>query len=123
MMPIDLSERFARTVAAQDAEALRELLEPKVRFRALTPSRYWESDDADAAVDVMLGTWFSSDCSITRILRVDHARVGRVDRVGYRFQVKCPDGDFIVEQQAYLRTESDKISSLRILCSGFVHDE
>ena len=36
-MPTDLGERFARTVAAQDAGALKELLAPQVNFRALTP--------------------------------------------------------------------------------------
>jgi hypothetical protein len=123
-MPTDLGERFVRSVAAQDAESLRELLAPKVSFRALTPGRYWEIDDADPVVDeVILGTWFSPDRSIARILGIDSATAGAVVRVGYRFQAKLPDGDFIVEQQAYLKAENDKISWLRILCSGFVHDE
>ena len=111
-------------MAAQDAAALKQLLAPRVSFRALTPGRCWESDDADAVVDeVILGTWFSPERSITRILKVDCATVGTVDRVGYRFQARLPDGDFIIEQQAYLRAENDKISWLRILCSGFVRDE
>ncbi|MGH9078827.1 MAG: hypothetical protein ACRDYE_01890 [Acidimicrobiales bacterium] len=123
-MSVDLGERFARTVAAQDADALKELLAPNVSFRALTPGRCWESHDAAAVVDdVILGTWFSPEHSITRILKVDCTTVGIVDRVGYRFRATLPDGDFIVEQQAYLRAENDKISWLRILCSGFVHDE
>lgn len=128
-MPIDLGERFARTVAAQDAGALKNLLAPKVSFRALTPGRYWESDDADVVVnDVILGTWFSAERSITRILTLDCAtlshvsHVDRVDRVGYRLQAKLPDGDYIIEQQAYLRAENDTITWLQILCSGFVHD-
>lgn len=123
-MPTDLGERFARTVAAQDAAALKELLAPRVSFRALTPGRCWESDDADTVVDeVILGSWFSPECSITRILKVDCATVGSVGRVGYRLQAKLPDGDFIVEQQAYLRVENDKISWLRILCSGFLREK
>jgi hypothetical protein len=124
MMPTDLGQRFARTVAAQDPDALKELFAPRVSFRALTPGRYWESDDADAVVDdVILGTWFSPEHAITRILQIDRATVGTVERVGYRFRLSLPDGGFIVEQQAYLRFENDKISWLRILCSGFVHDE
>ena len=123
-MPTNLGERFARTVAAQDAGALKELLSPNVSFRALTPGRCWESDDADAVVEeVIFGTWFSAERSITRILMVDCARVGNVDRVSYRFRATLPDGEFIIEQQAYLRAENDKITCLRILCSGFVHDE
>ncbi len=38
-------------MAAQDAAALKELFAPRVNFRALTPGRVWESDDADAVVD------------------------------------------------------------------------
>jgi hypothetical protein len=123
-MPTDLGERFANTVAAKDAAALKELLKPRVNFRALTPGGYWERDDADAVVDdVILGTWFSPERSITRILKVSCATVGTVDCVGYRFQAKLPDGDFIIEQQAYFEAENDKMSWLRILCSGFVHDD
>ncbi|MGH3472814.1 MAG: hypothetical protein ACRDPG_12335 [Nocardioidaceae bacterium] len=123
-MPIDLGERFARTVAAQDVDALKALLAPKVSFRALTPGEYWESGDVDVVVSkVILGTWFSPERSITQILWVDCATVGPLDRVGYRFQAKLPDGDFVIEQQAYFRAENDRISWLRILCSGFVRDE
>jgi len=123
-MSTDLGEQFARTLATQDADGLKHLLAPKVNFRALTPGRCWESDDAEAVVDdVILGSWFSPECSITRIVQLDHATLGIVERVGYRFQAKLPDGEFIIEQQAYLRAETDKISWLRILCSGFLHKE
>ncbi len=65
----------------------RSCWRPEVSFRALTPGRCWESDDADAVVDdVILGTWFSPERSITRILKIDCSTVGTVDRVGYRFQ-------------------------------------
>lgn len=122
-MPHDLGKRFARSVAAQDADTLKELLAPNVSFRALTPGRCWEGDRADAVVDhVILGTWFTAERKITRILNLDRAPVGDLERVGYRFQVMFPDGEFIIEQQAYLRAENDKISWLHILCSGFVHD-
>jgi hypothetical protein len=124
MMSTDLGERFARSLAEQDAHALKKLLAPKVNFRALTPGRCWESDDADAVVDdVILGSWFSPECSITGIVQLDSATLGFVDRVGYRFRATLPDGGFIIEQQAYLRAESDKISWLRILCSGFLHED
>lgn len=124
MKPVDLGEQFARSVAAQDANALKELLAPKVSFRALTPGKCWESDGADSVVnEVILGTWFPPDRSITRIVGVDSGSIGDVHHVGYRFQAKLPDGDFIIEQQAYLRADGDRISWLRILCSGFVRDD
>jgi hypothetical protein len=122
-MPTELGERLARTIASRDADALKALFEPNVRFRALTPGTAWESEVADAVVeDIILGTWFSPERSVTEILAVDCAKIGSVDRVGYRFAVRFPDGDFIIEQQAYFKCEDVKISWLQILCSGFVRN-
>jgi hypothetical protein len=39
--------------------------------------------------------------------------------VGYRLTVKNPDGDFVVEQQAYIGTRDDRIGWMRVVCSGF----
>ena len=128
-MPIDLGERFARTVAAQDADALKNLLAPKVSFRALTPGRYWESDDADAVVDdVILGTWFSPERSITRILTLDCAtlsRVGHVDRVD-RSATGCrqsfPTATTSSSSRRTSGPRTTRSRGCRFLCSGFVHD-
>lgn len=123
-MPTNLGERFANAIAAKDAVALRALLAPDVNFRAVTPGKFWERDDAEAVVDdVILGKWFSPERSITAILRVDCDTVGTVDHVAYRFRTRRPDGDFVIEQQAYLEAEDNRISRLEILCSGFVRDE
>jgi|KBSMisStaDraftv2_1062788.scaffolds.fasta_scaffold105233_1 hypothetical protein len=120
-IPTDLGERFAYAIAAQDAVALKALLAPDVIFRALTPGKSWESEGADAVVDdVILGKWFPPERSITAILRVDRGAVGAVGHVAYRFRARRPDGDFIIEQQAYLETDDDRICWLQILCSGFV---
>ena len=40
-------------------------------------------------------------------------------RVGYRFRVRNPDGDVLVEQQAYLSERDGRISWMRALCSGY----
>ena len=69
-MPTNLGERFANAIAAKDAVALRALLSPAVNFRAVTPGKFWEGDNANAVVDdVILGKWFSPERSITAILR------------------------------------------------------
>jgi hypothetical protein len=121
MMTADPASQLARMIALQEAAALKALLAPGVAFRALTPGRSWESDDADEVVDgIILGTWFPPGRRITRILHSDRAVLGPQERVGYRFQAELPDGTHVVEQQAYLRTEGGRISSLRILCSGFL---
>src|SRR5829696_3014580 len=115
-MKTELGERFVRALAAQDGEGLKRLLAPSVSFRAMTPGRFWETDDAATVVDeVILGTWFRPGRSITEVLAIDCTDVGPLDRVGYRFRAELPDGEFIVEQQAYLQTEDDRITSLRIM--------
>jgi hypothetical protein len=121
-MVTGLAKRFAHTVA-RDGDALRELMAPKVSFHALTPDRCRENADADVLVDeVILGTRFSPECSITRPLGVDAATVGAVDGVGDRFEATLPDDDFVVRHQANLEAENDKIAWLHILCWGFLGD-
>ena len=61
-----------------------------------------EQDHIDALVDVSSGT-----------------PVEDTQHVGYRFAITNPDGEHTVEQQAYYRTEDDRISYLRIVCSGY----
>jgi len=123
-MTTDLGERFAYAIAAQDAAALKALLAPNVSFRALTPGKFWDGEDADQVIDgVILGKWFPPERSITAIVSVARGTVGAVDHVAYRFRARLPDGDFVIEQQAYLKTEGDRICWLQILCSGFVRDE
>lgn len=119
-MTLGTGERFARALADKDAAQLKALLRPDVDFRAMTPGKFWEGTDADTLVDeTMLGTWFDPERQITEILAIETDSVGSLDRVGYRFKVRRPDGEFIVEQQAYLETQGDKISWLRIMCTGF----
>jgi hypothetical protein len=116
-----VGEQFVQALAGKDATALKAVLQDDVDFRAMTPGKFWESTDVDVIVDeTILGTWFDPDRRITEVLAVDTDRVGSLDRVGYRFQVQRPDGDFVVEQQAYFETRDDKISWLRIMCSGYL---
>jgi hypothetical protein len=113
--------RFARSLAAKDAGALKAVLRPDVDFRAMTPGKFWEASDPDTIVDDMvLGTWFSPERRITEVLAVETDHVGTLDRVGYRCKVQRPDGEFVIEQQAYYETDGERISWLRIMCSGFL---
>ena len=119
-MNMGIGERFARAVAAKDAPALLGLLAPEVDFRAMTPSRFWESNSAVEVVDdVVLGKWFEPTDLIESIEGIEHDVVIDRERVGYRFRVTNADGAFIVEQQAYLGVQDDRIAWLRIMCSGY----
>ena len=116
-----VGERFARALADKDAGALKTLLRPDVDFRAMTPGKFWESTDVDTIVDkTLLGTWFDPDRQVTSVLAIETDSVGSLDRVGYRFEVQRPDGEFVIEQQAYFVTDGEKISWLRIMCTGFL---
>ena len=112
-------EAFARAVAAGDRESLSKLLAPELAFRALTPSRFWESESAGEVVETMLATWFGGERHIDAVEHIECDRVGDLERVGYRFRATTPDGATTVEQQAYLAVDGGRITSLRILCSGF----
>ena len=116
-----IGERFARALADKDAAGLKALLAPDVDFRAMTPAKFWESNQVDVIVDEMiLGTWFAPERRITEVLAVETEALGSRDRVGYRFTVNRPDGEFTIEQQVYYASEGGRITWLRIMCSGFL---
>ena len=110
---------FARALAAKDAERLLELLHPQIEFRALTPRRSWEADDREAVLSVLLGHWFEEEDEIRALERLDGD--GFADRKGvrYRFRVVNPEGQFLVEQQAYLSEHDAQITWMRVVCSGY----
>lgn len=119
-MEIPVGERFARAVAAKDTEGLLGLLDPQIDFRAMTPGRFWEESSAIAVVnDVIFGHWFAITDRIEAIEGIEHGMVVDRHRVGYRFRVTNDDGTYTVEQQAYLGVQDDRVSWLRIMCSGY----
>jgi hypothetical protein len=117
---MDQGEAFARALAAKDADALKKTLSPTLDFRALTPSRFWEADNAEAVVDdIVLGPWFGDSDCIDDLEAVETSEVGGRRRVAYRLRVSNPEGRFLVEQQAYYDTDGERITWMRILCAGY----
>jgi hypothetical protein len=115
-----VGERFARELALKDAAELKALLGSDVDFRAMTPNRFWESNDVDVIVDeTILGTWFPPPRRIVETLAVETGSIGSLERVAYRFLIDRPDGQFTIEQQAYYTTDGTTISWMRLMCSGF----
>jgi len=116
-----IGERFARALADKDSVGLKALLRPDVDFRAMTPSRFWDSNDVDEIVDeTILGTWFEPTRRITQLVAVETGSIGSLERVAYRFTVERPDGEFTIEQQAYYETDGATIGWMRIMCTGFL---
>ena len=120
-MAVLVGGRFARALAGRDAVGLTALLRADADFRAMTPGTFWESTDVDTIVDeTLLGTWFTPGRRITDVLSIETDSVGPLDRVGYRCTIRHPDGEFVLEQQAYPEADDGKISWTRIVCSGFL---
>jgi hypothetical protein len=117
--PADLGSEFARALAAKDTGRLLELMHPEIDFRGVTPNRFWEASDAEAALAVLLDHWFEDKDEIEALERVESDMVADRERVGYRFSVTNPDGRFLVEQQAYLSDRDGRIDWMRVVCSGF----
>ena len=110
----------ALPISAKDRTRLCSVLGDPIDFRALTPQRYWEATSADEVVDqIILGEWFDPGDHIQELCSVTTADVSDRHHVAYRMRVRNADGESYVEQQAYYRTNGDRIDWLRILCSGY----
>ncbi len=113
-------ERFARALAAKDADALCALLADQVDFQALTPGRHWQAGTPGQAVrEIILARWFGEGDDITDLCSVVSGRVLDRQHVAYRMRVRRSGRDHLVEQQAYYLTEGSRITWMRVLCSGY----
>lgn len=111
--------RFVEAIAERDRPALRAVLGEELDFKGLTPGRFWEAETATGLGEIVFDQWFEETDRVTAVTRVDEGEIADTSRVGYQFELQCPDGPYLVEQQAYYRTLDDRIVHLRIVCSGF----
>jgi hypothetical protein len=119
-MDEELGVAFAKALAAKDPDALRRVLAPTVDFRAMTPSKFWESNSVDEVVDdIIFGAWFEPSDRVDALEAVETTTISDRCRVGYRFRVTNPDGAYLVDQQAYFAAEGDRITWLRVMCAGY----
>ncbi len=114
-----LGSSFAAALALKDFDRIRDLLDPEIDFRGLTPRRFWEAEDPEAVVSGVLRQWLEDSDEILELLHVETGVVADRERVGYRFLVRTPEGLFEVEQQAYIGEHAGRIGWMRVLCSGF----
>jgi hypothetical protein len=119
-MEAEIGERFAEALAKKDRTALLDVLAPDVDFRALTPNKFWHETTAEALVDdVILGQWFEPQEHIEALEETETGSVADRNKLRYLVRISTPDGLFLVEQEAYFAVADDRISWLRILCSGY----
>jgi hypothetical protein len=117
-MDAGLGAEFARAVAAKDHARVRELIHPEVDFWAMTPGDIWDASGPDDIVGV-LNDWFGDEDLIEAIELLECDEFADRQRVGYRLRVKRPDGQYLIEHQAYFSERDGQIGWLRILCSGY----
>ena len=113
-----VGERFVEAFAAKDFDRARELLDPDVDFRALTPNRAWEASSADAVVSEVLTRWLEESDHVESISDVETGGFADRKRVAFRVRGQNDDGPFVFEQQAYYTERDGRIEWLRMLCSG-----
>jgi hypothetical protein len=119
-MSHDMGARLGKAIATKDRAGLLDVLAPELDFRAMTPSKFWEAQTASEVVDeVVLGKWFEPTDHIDALDDLQTSTVADRDRVAYRLRVSNEEGTFLVEQQAYFAVEDDRITWLRIMCSGY----
>ena len=111
--------RFAAAIEGRDRTALRKLFATPVQFRAVTPSRFWDAETPSDVADIVLGTWFGESRQITHVGLVEDDTVGDLSKISYRMSVATESGPTVIEQVAYYRVQDDRISHLRLVCSGF----
>lgn len=109
---------FARALAVKDFDRIRDLVDPEIDFRGMTPRRSWEASDPEALISEVLRQWFEDSDEIEGLEHLETDAFADRERVGYRFKVRNPDGLFLVEQQAYLEARDGRIVWMRVLCSG-----
>ena len=119
-MSTSAGRAFAAAIAAKDADAVTALLAPELDFKALTPKKFWEATEPGGVLDTVFGFWFTETDRIDELLAVEEGEpIEDTAQVSYRFAITNDEGLHTVEQTAYYRTEGDRISYLRVLCSGY----
>jgi len=124
-MPITTESTFAvgaallDTLARRDLDGIAACLAPSVRFRALLPSRDVDLVGPDGVV-AEFRRWFGSPDD--RFELVDASVAGIGPRLHLRWVVRMSNaaGSRLVEQDAFLDADGSNITTIRLLCSGFV---
>ena len=119
-MAANVGERFAAALLAKDWDRVMALLDPAVDFRGLTPGQPWEAESPGDPVGQVFTRWFEPSDDIYEVIDISTGQIEDRQRVVYRFRVRNPDGDYVCEQTAYYDADADKITKLRILCTGFL---
>jgi hypothetical protein len=113
-------ECFAQALGRKNQDALCELLADPIDFQALTPRRHWQAATGkQVAEEIILGHWFDAGDDILELCSVATGQVVDCEHVAYRLRVRTEGREYLIEQQAYYRTDGARIIWMRVLCSGY----
>jgi TusA-related sulfurtransferase len=108
---------FVAALATRQRSALLESLDDDVRLRALLPRRDVDLTGSPGVADELLG-WFAEVPHIAPLeTRVEP--MGDLWHAGYRWQLDGLVPTLLVEQQAYCTVANGRITTIRLVCSGF----
>ena len=117
-VPVGAVDEFLDAVLARDFSRIEGLLDEDIDFRAMTPSRIWEAENA-ADVSKVLRTWFEHpERHVEGVEPIASSSVADTLSIGWQVHGQGADGPFLYEQQAYVREQHGRIVWLRIMCSG-----
>ena len=114
----ELAGRLIDALAAGDRDALAATLDPRVRLRALLPSRSVDLTGRDEAVAELL-RWFAGVPEVAPEERTV-TEIGDVVGFGFRFALRgVVGGERAVGQQGYATVTAGRMTTVCVICSGF----
>ena len=90
-----------------------------MRFRAVTPRRFWDAETPLGVEDIVFGHWFPDEMTVTDVQLLERDPVTHTGKFAYRLSVTTPAAPTVVEQVGYYRLSDGRMSDVRLVCSGF----
>ena len=114
-----VGEAFVEAIESLDFDRLEATLAPSIRFRALVPSSCRRASSSTDARRMIEG-WFDG-CDRIELELMRAEAIGDRLHVGYRLRVHDRGGDcYLLEQHGYGDVAGGKLTSLSVVCSGFL---
>ena len=63
-----------------------------MRFRAVTPRRFWDAETPIGVEDIVFGAWFPDEMTVTDVQLLERDPVTHTGKFAYRLSVDTPVG-------------------------------
>ena len=117
-MPDHLGLQFVRAIAENNFEAFEMKMDLEYNCDLHTPGKTWHAIGRTETEKNLRG-FFTPEEKISEVFSINHYLLPGRARISYIFRGHEKEfGPFEYEHQAYYQIDKNKISYLRILCSG-----